>query len=136
MKTWEEFKKEMEDYRPSWLESSYYRVKRVVTDVPYFLAHCWQKLTRGFSYRDLWSLDYTIAKFTLPRLEAFAKHLHGYPGSLDSLEEWQEIIGKMVIAHKLHIEDMGGGRCITTAEREMVEEGFDLFHEYYFSLWD
>lgn len=44
-----------------------------------YLKRAWQRCTRGWSDRDLWSLDYTIAKFSLPRLIELKKQMHGIP---------------------------------------------------------
>ena len=37
------------------------------------LKYFWQRRTRGWDDSDLYSLDYTIAKFVLPRLKVFAE---------------------------------------------------------------
>lgn len=47
-----------------------------------YLKRAWQRCTRGWSDRDLWSLDYTIAKFALPRLIELKKQMHGIPSSM------------------------------------------------------
>lgn len=47
-----------------------------------YLKRAWQRCTRGWSDRDLWSLDYTIAKFALPRLIELKKVQHGIPNTM------------------------------------------------------
>ena len=45
----------------------------------------YQRYTRGFSDRQLWSLDYTIAKFIITRLKLFKEQKkHGIPTSIIS----------------------------------------------------
>ncbi len=78
----------------------------------------WQKLTRGFSDRELWSLDYTCTEFILPRLKAFRHgELNGTP-MLDGYDqkqneadfkkmtqEWEEILDQMILAFEYHHKD-------------------------------
>lgn len=78
----------------------------------------WQKLTRGFSDRALWSLDCTCTDFILPRLIAFRQsELHGTP-MLDGYDdeqsdsdfqkmtqEWENILDTMILAFEYHQKD-------------------------------
>lgn len=83
-------------------------------------------------YRDTWSLDYAIAKFTLPRLICFKKVNNGHPYTLTS-QEWDEILDKMIIAFDFIANT---GIWDTTPEQEkQIDEGLDLFRKYYFDLW-
>ena len=47
-----------------------------------YIKRAYQRCTRGWSDRDLWSLDYTIAKFALPRLIELKKQMHGVPNTM------------------------------------------------------
>jgi len=47
-----------------------------------YIKRAYQRCTRGWTDRDLWSLDYTIAKFALPRLIELKKKMHGVPNSM------------------------------------------------------
>jgi len=47
-----------------------------------YAKRAYQRCTRGWSDRDLWSLDYTIAKFVLPRLIELKKQMHGIPNAM------------------------------------------------------
>ena len=89
--------------------------------------------TRGFDSSELWSLDFTIAKFILPRLKAFRAKPYGYPGSLTE-DKWNEILDKMIESFDIIVNDDG---CwdIIPEKRVLVKTGFDLFHEYFFHLW-
>ena len=81
--------------------------------------------------RELWGLDYTIAKFVYPRLKAFKKICDTYPSNLSSFKEWQEILDKMILAFELLYED----RLYSDEEQIKINEGLKLFAEYYQCLW-
>lgn len=81
---------------------------------------------------DLWSLDITIAKLVLPYLKKFREAVGGYPSDLNSLEEWEAILDKMIKAFGLIANE---AIFDTAVKNEPIEEGLDLFRKYYFSLW-
>lgn len=90
-----------------------------------------QRRIRGFDDSELWSLDYTILKFILPRLKRYrASNRIGWPGpeaifdikyedfqalsvpereilNAQSLEEWDRMLDKMIRAIELQIEHDG-----------------------------
>ena len=57
--------------------------------------------------RECWCLDYTIAKFVLPRLKQFKKDNIGYPerDEADTPEKWDEILDRMILAFEYVIDD-------------------------------
>jgi hypothetical protein len=55
-----------------------------------------QRIERGFDDTELWSLDRTIAKYVLPRLVEFKKVVNGYPPEFDKLDDWMDVIDKMI----------------------------------------
>lgn len=83
-----------------------------------------QRKRRGFDDTELWSLDYAIIKFTLPRLKAFRKSHCGYPGDLTA-KLWNEILDKMIYGLE-HYENYND---------EKRDEGLDFFFEYFVHLW-
>ena len=85
-----------------------------------------QRLERGFDDTELWNLDSTILKFTLPRLKAFQEATCGYPGDVTA-DEWQKILGKMIAS----IENILNETPIISEG----DEGFELFKKYFFALW-
>lgn len=124
-----------------------------------------QKKIRNIKYKDIYSLDNTIARFILPRLKFYKKNVIGYPPDI-TLEEWKDILDKMILAfelildtsepdfgeHKCHIEKMNdnisklvedpGSTFDSEAYRKWhkdkqktIEEGLKLFAEYFQSLW-
>jgi len=80
-----------------------------------YIIRAWQRCTRGWSDRDCWSLDYTIAKFALPRLIELKKMMHGTPTSMfeklpegeynytpeqtaSAEKKWNEILDEIIFA--------------------------------------
>ena len=86
----------------------------------------------GVAPAELWSLDYTIALYIYPRIKKFRKITMGYPGRLTE-EQWDDILGKIELAFKLIVLDQLAS--LTDEEHKSIEEGLDLFREYYFHLW-
>ena len=48
--------------------------------------------------KETWNLDYTIAKFVLPRLKLFKKLNNGYPGygEANTPEKWDALLDKII----------------------------------------
>ena len=76
--------------------------------------HAYWHLTKGFCYCETWSLDYSIAKYALPRLIHLRENTHGVPQtmypSMERLEtntstkedefiakkNWEEVLNKII----------------------------------------
>lgn len=83
---------------------------------------------------ELWNLDFTLSKYIYPRLKAFKKMCpNGYPGSLDSCKEWKVILDKIIAAFELLVSEE---IYYSNNKKEIINEGLNLFAEYYQSLWD
>lgn len=56
--------------------------------------------------KETWNLDYSIAKYVLPRLKLFKKLENGYPGrgEMDTIEKWDAALDKMILAFQYIIE--------------------------------
>ncbi len=110
------------------------------------LKYWWQRRTRGWDDTDLWSLDYTIAKYILPRLRMFIDVKIGVPCTLGGFDlddsvgyknaevEWNRIITKMIVAFELIIRD-GNGEFLSNEEYKLIDEGLNLFAKYLRNLW-
>jgi len=85
---------------------------------------------RGFADSELWSLDYTIASFVLPRLKQFRKKLCSHPGYLTA-EEWDIVLGKMIFSFEQCVKEE-----IPLDAPDKFEEGIQLFGQYFRYLWD
>ena len=57
--------------------------------------------------KELWNLDYTVAKFVLPRLIKFKENSLGFPGygEADTMNKWQDILQKMITAFDYIVTD-------------------------------
>ena len=124
----------------------------------YLIKWPWQRFSRGFDDRATWSLDHTIAKFAIPRLEHLKKTTHGYPGvkGANTPEEWIECIDKMIWSfqytlseYDLYDNSICDWSCKESREyhvkkrgkqnkRDFVRfrAGMRLFAKFYPNLWD
>lgn len=130
----------------------YYRSKRLFVFI-----------TKGFDPKDTWNLDYSIAKYTLPRLRYLKDNHHGYPESdlkedekLKAIfnnefkcvhedvyyeELWKYILNKIIKSFEMIIEenedyvDYSNKEIIENRYKE-IEFGLKLFSKYFRNLWD
>ena len=107
----------------------------------------WQRRRRGFDDRELWSLDYVIAKFVYPRLRAFRDTSPVTPCISDlgedraptkeewdaAYKEWDDIMGEMVEGFRLMAEH--GNWDLDRDASVKVDRSLDLFREWFHSLW-
>lgn len=95
------------------------------------IQYLFQWIRNGFPDSQVWNLDHSIAKYTLPRLKRLKEIQHGMPGDL-SMKEWNSIIDKMITAFDKIVK----GYAYRYEDDKEVTEGLDLFRKYYFYLWD
>lgn len=121
------------------------RIKYFLTiDVYLNVKWFFQRLIRGYSDDEVWNVNTAVLRYALPRIKHLRKITKSYPALLcdeakpteDKLQEWYDILDKMILAIELEIKDeywFGHN-----ADKEMVEvkEGMDLFHKYFDGLWD
>ena len=88
-----------------------------------------------FDDSELWSLDYTMACFILPRLKKLKETKSSYPGELDSPEAWAAIMQKMIDAFEAIVDD-DRYPAGSMKQKETIEGGLKLFAEYFQNLWD
>jgi hypothetical protein len=93
----------------------------------------YQRLTRGWSDEDTFSMDGPLAKLIAPRLKRFAELRRGHPSGM-SEKEWEDIINKMVAAFEWYAsDDRYGPDEFKNIEKH--QEGIDLFAQFYCGLW-
>lgn len=111
-----------------------------------------QRLERGFDDTELWNLDHTIIQFILPRLKAFKEEVHGFPGTFETMEEWYHALDEMIWAmewyasediHDDYKQDENGNylkdennNLVPTDENLRAKNGWQLFCDNFFGLWD
>ena len=93
----------------------------------------WQRVFRGFSDEETWSLDLTIARFALPRLKRFKEVNNCYPGHM-SENRWDKALDKMIFAMQKTIDDCPVEMSDEETRRK-VREGLRLFGKHFNSLW-
>jgi hypothetical protein len=120
---------------------------------------CWiyQWMTRGFSDRQTWDLDFTIANFILPRLKRFKElDTQGIPGGLPSeksqhlvdkmtekeykdyekvlVEEWECILSQIIESFQLIVDDEWDDIADWKRQQEIIQEGLQLFVKWFRAL--
>ncbi len=102
------------------------------------IKHFYQRWTRGWDDTELWSLDYTIAKFTLPRLKEFSIDPGCFPCDdfCDTPEKWQEILNDMIFGLSFVIDDFDGSIDYVNYDWERKSRGLKYFGEYFNALWN
>lgn len=95
----------------------------------------WQRRTRGWDDSETWSLDMTLCKWLLPRLQRFRELSIGYPYPLESQAEWEDVLDKMILAIKLIAEQDENPDWQSEVSRDEIERGLDLFRKYFLGLW-
>jgi hypothetical protein len=92
------------------------------------------RLRHGYSFVDCWSLDSALAKWIAPRLEHLRDNHISHVCDL-STEEWFAVLDKMAQTFRF----ISAGEWWYSENRDQeayVNEGLDLFREFYFGLWD
>lgn len=104
-----------------------------------------ERYTQGFSTYDWWGFDSYLSFVIIGGLKKFIADGNGYPGTLESKDEWDAILETMIEGFEasetlkdLSILDYG------TEEYEhhqrqlgaVRDEGFALFTKWYSHLWD
>ena len=89
----------------------------------------YQRWTRGWSDRDTWNLDHTIAQFALPRLRRFRRIHGGYPSDFESQEQWNAAIDDMIYAMEAIIRDLH------SVDYQRMDRGCELLGTYFRNLW-
>jgi hypothetical protein len=169
---WEEVKESMKQRREkrfqNLLLNTYYWFYRKLEWIwkPYiiegYVKRGWQICTKGWSDKDCWSLDYTIAKFVLPRLIRLKEMKHGTPTAFfpkdkwkytkkeekAAIKKWEETLDEMIFAMD-YIANCRESNYYPKKENPKAKDyaplkkaqaraqsGFELFGKYFMSLWD
>lgn len=100
------------------------------------LRFWWQRRTRGFDDSELWSLDYTLAVWIVPRLKRFKKVMNGYPADTTWVK-WQLEIERMIAAFVLIQQHNDGVVDLDSDDKARAEldAGLALFAKRLRHLW-
>lgn len=110
------------------------------------------RLKNNFGISSLWNLDGTILQFIIPRLKAFKEKLHGFPCNFETIEDWKHAIDEMIWAMEWYnSEDIHdefkkdeyqnflkdeNGNLVPTDDNLRAKNGWQLFCDNFFGLWD
>lgn len=89
-------------------------------------------MTRGFSDRDLWSLDVTISKFCLPRLKRYKEIKKEIISNIPQ-ENFDEILDKIIYSFDKIINQFE--LDMNKKEYNKTEEGLILFVNNFYKIW-
>ena len=78
-----------------------------------------------------WEAKCHIASFALPLVKSLRSAANGYPQGL-SEGEWDMILSKIIYS----LDSVSKDRTIYKAEEAALQEGLDLFGEWFQALWD
>lgn len=92
-------------------------------------THYKQRLINGYDDSETYSLFTTNSQWLVPRLERFITIKKGHPGDISD-EEWNDILNKILKAHKIIAQD-----DYSSEDIKIVKEGLKLYAEWYQHLW-
>lgn len=107
----------------------------MLKEIKWWFRMKYQKITRGFTDEELWNLDCTFIDWIIPRLKVFKKKTTGYPCDINSPEEWDEILDKIIKSFELYKDDSEFDLESIKKNNEIIKEGFKLFAERIHNLW-
>lgn len=121
------------------------RIKRHLNPVgwsffghPRYFRHIPFRVHNGFWPGETWSLDVTIAKFVIPRLEHLMANTHGYPSHFQKkfgkrgAEVWGEYMDEMLWA----LEQVADQEIALEDEAKRIQKGLRKFGFWFQDLWD
>ena len=128
---------------------------------PSNFKHWYQRARYGYSYQDCWGIDWHLANIIPKMIRDMKKNIHGHPGGI-TMDEWHDILDKIARAFELEYEildsvlydcpdkkhedtmraiiegsdSFNGCRIMTQEEKDLRDEGWHLFKQYFYNLWD
>lgn len=114
------------------------------------------RIRNGWDSSDTWSLDYTVAKFIIPRLKYFKKVNNGISNKIykkyrdpnrkvsENMElaskEWNEKLDKMISAFQRIVDEDEDfhdwkDKKYWNKQEKIKKDGLKIFAEYFQDLW-
>jgi hypothetical protein len=90
-----------------------------------------ERLKYGCATSETYSLCVNHAQWLVPRLKRFIQVRGGHPVDIND-DEWDAILKKILFAYEIIAED---DWTKEHKHMEEVEEGLDLFRQWYRNLW-
>lgn len=140
-----------------WL---YYRIKNFFVYGFDDLRGRWQRFMRGWSYGDVWDMDFWFMRNVKPMLIHLRDHGIGVPNDLylegaeNEREAWEAVLTEMIycldmmdednVRESLGFDDRSSYKRMTHEDYKRVGEimdsnkdrFFELFSKHFYSLWD
>ena len=99
---------------------------------------------KRFKKQRAWNCYAHLAVHIANELKAFKKYnVNSYPHGFNNIEEWHEVVDKMIYSFDQIAKDYPDGFAIKdfkssefTAYRAKIDEGLHLFAKYFENLWD
>ncbi|MFR3182208.1 MAG: hypothetical protein ACLTPN_01110 [Clostridia bacterium] len=143
----------------------FYRIMDFIKNIPREIKWFFQRGTRGYSDKDVWSIDIWFKSIIIPMLEQLKETKQGHPIDMTE-EEWNLTLNNMInyfkectdfyCSEKNEYEDEYMSRIMSANEydklladkwlkreeeidkykNEMKDKAFELFSKHFYSLWD
>lgn len=126
--------------------------------IPNKIKWAFQRAKRGYSDCDIWGLDGYLIDILINGISQLKNNLCGYPASMNSIKEWEEVLDKMIDGFKLSQtlinndcyfdipKDRGKElsdiikkydiKVFTKEDRELHDNAFKLLAKHFYDLWD
>lgn len=134
----------------------YYKIKNALFYNVDCLRARWQRFLRGYSYGDIWDMDFWFLRTVKPMLIHLRDHGIGVPNDLwqegaeNEREVWESILTAMINCLDLMDEDTARKHlCIDDNDHsydsyrkihDLMDSKknifFELFSKYFWNLWD
>ena len=98
------------------------------------LRYMWQRIRRGYSNADAWSLNYHLALVTVGGVQKLREWANGYPSELTP-EAWDDILGRIETGFQAWLDEDGWFTGKPEAEAKF-KDGMALYAEWFGALWD
>lgn len=135
------------DFMPEWMTkygppfgtynySAYlYQPHKYLADLFREAKYFIQRGYRGYSDRDVWSIDWFLTTIMPPILRRLKKTTHGYPTPNMGMKRWQKKLEKMAqtfeVARRIQEYDKDSLKL-----QKEFNRGMQDFVKYFFNLWD
>jgi hypothetical protein len=143
----------------------FYRIMDFIKNIPREIKWFFQRGIRGYSDKDVWSIDIWFKSIIIPMLEQLKETKQGHPIDMTE-EEWNLTLNNMInyfkectdfyCSEKNEYEDEYMSRIMSANEydkllaskwlkreeeidkykNEMKNKAFELFSKHFYSLWD
>ena len=143
----------------------FYRIMDFIKNIPREIKWFFQRGTRGYSDKDVWSIDIWFKSIIIPMLEQLKETKQGHPIDMTE-EEWNLTLNNMInyfkectdfyCSEKNEYEDEYMSRIMSANEydklladkwlkreeeidkykNKMKDKAFELFSKHFYSLWD